>query len=465
MNVTFYSFTKRVNSTKQPGGGALSASVNLKAGSSTLSPHISLLWQGGGSPAAYNYAYIPSYLRYYFVKNWTYEERQWVAELTVDPLASWRSYIGSASKYVVRASARHSTDTIDTMWPTKSTFLTQGALAGDSLGWANYGSGGGIYVITVIGKNNISGGGSVASQYQLSGPTLQTMINNMMDGVQGAYNAALGTTTIREAVQNMLMLPWRFSTDLSQYIKNLMWFPCLFPSAGASPINLGMYNVLGSVATVSAPLVMFSGSCALPSVGAGRERWEYLAPYGSYWFKMLPFGVIPIDPVDAVDGSTITYTVGVDSMSGLGTLTLSIDGRVIATRCAQIGIAVPYGGSAPNYAGAITAAAGIAEAAQSERGLSAAAVGSAIGSMSTHGFASGSAGGGGALEGVGHVYYRVLDHVDIDNDDSGRPLCETVTLSSIPGYIMCKDGEVAAPCTDRELSMIESYLKGGFYYE
>lgn len=463
MNVVFYTFSKKLNSTKQPSGGT-SYTVTLKSGSSVLAPHIGILWQGGGSPAALNYCYISAYGRYYFVKNWTYEERQWWADCTVDPLASFKAYIGAESKYILRSSASHKTDTIDKMWPSKSTFLTEGAIAGSSLGWANYGSNGGTYVITVIGKNNYAGGNAVCTQYECGGPALQILINNMVSAVDGWYNAQLGATTIREAVSNILQMPYRMTTDLSQFIKGVMWFPFSFPSAGSFSVNLGIFNV-GSASAVSAPMLMFSGSCALPGVAAGKERWEYMAPYGSYWFKMLPFGMFELDPADVVNGSSLTYSVGVDSVSGLGTMTLYIDSKVVATQSAQIGIAVPYGSAAVNYAGAITAAAGVAAAMQSETGLTAKAVGAAIGSAATRGFTGGSAGGGGAIEGVGHLYFHVLDHVAIDNAESGRPYCDTATISSLPGFLMCKEGDVDAPATADELSAIESYLTGGFFYE
>lgn len=466
MNVTFYTFSKKLNSTKQPGGGT-AYTVTLKSGSSVTAPRIGILWQGGGSPAALNYAYIASYGRYYFVKNWTYEDRQWWADLVVDPLASYKSYIGASSKYILRASASHRADTIDTMWPAKSTFLISGALAGSSLGWANYGSNGGTYVITVVGKNNYAGGNAVCTQYQCGGPALQILLNNMMSAIDGWITGAQSSTTIREAVWNLLNLPFRMSNDLSQFIKGVMWFPFSFPSAGVFSVNLGMFNV-GSASAVSAPMLMFSGTCNLPGIAAGKERWEYMAPYGSYWFKLLPFGMFELDPADVVNGSVLTYTVGVDSVSGLGTLTLSIDSdsgnKVIATQSAQVGIAIPYGSAAPNYAGAITAAAAVAGAINGEV-ASKELIGASIGTAATRGFTGGSAGGGGALEGIGSLYYHVLDHVAIDNAESGRPYCDTATISALPGFIMCKEGDINAPATASELAAIESYLTGGFFYE
>ena len=51
MNVTFFTFAKKVNSTKRPSGGS-SYSVTLKEGCSILQPSIRLVWTGTGSPAS-----------------------------------------------------------------------------------------------------------------------------------------------------------------------------------------------------------------------------------------------------------------------------------------------------------------------------------------------------------------------------------------------------------------------------
>lgn len=463
MNVTFSTFQKKLNSTARPAGGAAYDCI-VKDGTSTLHAKIGLQWPGSGNPTAYNMCYIPDFGdvgRYYYIQNWYYEDRIWWCDCKVDVLATYKTFIGSSTKYVLRAASDHDPTIPDSMAIPKSSYVDEGALAGESLGWANYGSGGGTYVITVIGKNNTTAS-EVCSQFQVSGSTLQQIIDGTCDAVEGWYNGHLSSTTIREAIQSLLSAPFRVTTDLSQYIKNVMWFPFRFPS-GTGNLYLGMFRQAYGVATVASPLRMFTGSCNLPT-GRSAEIWEYGAPYGSYWFKMLPFGMFELDPMDVLTNSTIDYTVGVDSVSGLGTLTLSIGGRVIATRSAQIGIAVPYGGSSPNYAGAITAAAGLAGAIQSDKGLTAGAIGDAILSVSPRGFSAGTAGGGGALEGVGHVYYRVLDHIPVDVTEAGRPLCDYRALSSLTGFIQCRDGDVQAPATAAELAEIESYLTGGFFY-
>lgn len=473
MNVTFYQFSKKLNSTALPSGSGSTYDCILKDDSSILKPRIGLKWDGSGSaPANLNYAYIPKYLRFYFVSNWTYSERQWWADLTVDPLASHRGPIGSSLKYVLRSSNTHDPLAIDNMWNATAEVVGAGTIAGSSLGWADYGNGGGTFVITVIGEQNTVTSNSVAVQYECSGSQLQTMIQSLFTDVNGAINQAIGgAATELDALKEILRLPSRFSTDLSQYIKGIMWFPFSFPSSGGIQMRLGVHPV-GVYDVVGSPMRVFSGSVATSGQLYGREKWECLSPFGRYWFSMQPFGMIDIDPYVAVDSPTLTYSVAVDSLSGLGILTLYADAgagggsrRILATRCAQIGVSVPYGSIAPNYSGAINLAAGLAAmTGHPDVGALLGGIGSAA-SMGFPSHSSGTAGGGAALEGEAYFCYEVFDHVAIDNAESGRPLCNTVQLSSIPGFILCKEGDVAAPATDQELAQISSYLTGGFFYE
>ena len=116
MNITFYTFSKRVNSTARPSGGTVYA-VIIKDGSGIVSPSISLKWSGSESPVAFNYAYIPDWGRYYWVTNWTYYDRQWTADLRIDVLASYKSQIGASNQYVVRAASAYDESIVDGLYP------------------------------------------------------------------------------------------------------------------------------------------------------------------------------------------------------------------------------------------------------------------------------------------------------------------------------------------------------------
>ena len=116
MNVTFYNFSKRRNSTKRPSGGT-SYTCLLKEDTSTARPSIAIKWNGSSSaPAGFNYCYIPDFGRYYWVNSWTYSERQWIAACSVDVLATYKTEIGGSSKYVLRAASDYDPEVIDTLY-------------------------------------------------------------------------------------------------------------------------------------------------------------------------------------------------------------------------------------------------------------------------------------------------------------------------------------------------------------
>ena len=70
MNVTFYTFAKRENSTAQPGAGITSKTYDckLKENTSIINPTIEIVKEAAQNYTdllSYNYAYISDFGRYY----------------------------------------------------------------------------------------------------------------------------------------------------------------------------------------------------------------------------------------------------------------------------------------------------------------------------------------------------------------------------------------------------------------
>lgn len=488
MIVSFYKMDKRLNSTKLPSSAPFVeyTSVILKSPSSVVNPTIAIVEKGVGNPVPYkcNYAYIADYGRYYWVDNWTFQDHQWVASLRVDPLATYKTQIGAESKYVLRAASDYNPEVVDTLYPATSEYLQTYASPFTLSSWSNYGdtNSPGNYVVTVVGKDNASGSNAAVAMFNLQGTSVQQLINNMMNAIDGTLNGMQSARDIGESLYNILLAPSRLTDDLSKYICNIMWFPWSFATngaAGSGNLYLGMYNCLPNQWPISSPMRVDSVTVSLAGIpAAGAEPWEYLAPFANYYLDWQPFGVIPLDPVDVVNCAELLLTVTVDAMSGLGLLevraneTAGVPGRIVATRTAQVGVAVPYGGTAPNYAGAITGAMSVASTASAwlngnaSGGELAGAIGSAASASSPNGFSSGTSGGGAGIHRSGAVYGRIMKHTDTDPTEHGRPLCEIRTLNTLSGYVKCADGHISASgATQAELAAVESYLTGGFFYE
>lgn len=99
--VYLFKFKKRNNSTKKPG-----LSDGEKYGCEIFEPFTvtapTLLFKATGV-FEYNYTFIPEFNRYYFVKEWTFENGLWKATTEEDFLSSWKTQILNSEQYVERS--------------------------------------------------------------------------------------------------------------------------------------------------------------------------------------------------------------------------------------------------------------------------------------------------------------------------------------------------------------------------
>ena len=62
-----------------------------------------------------------------------------------------------------------------------------------------------------------------------------------------------------------------------------------------------------------------------------------------------------------------------------------------------------------------------------------------------------------------YSYYKLLVNEDLAH--RGRPLCQSKTINTLSGFIMCSDAHAEIPCFDEERQQIVNYMNTGFYYE
>lgn len=172
MQATFYQFAKRTNSTKRPSGGQ-GFGIDLKAPCNIIDPEIKIATQR--DPTGYNYCYLPTFSRYYWVKNWTYSDGLWTASLTVDTLASYRDQIGNSTEYVVRSSAKYDPKIVDNLYPTKATITTR-TIYSNSTPFTDDPENGsrGFFVVAVNAPGHVSFGGAI--YLAMSGTTFQKLM-------------------------------------------------------------------------------------------------------------------------------------------------------------------------------------------------------------------------------------------------------------------------------------------------
>ena len=226
-NVNFYNFTKRENSTKQPDVQATTYACIVRTGTGILSPTIEIEMDLSNDPSLFNYAYIPAFERYYFVEEWVFEKRLWTARLSVDPLATYRSFIGNTDLYVLRAAAEYDGSIIDNLYPTKtgSTFSSDVL----TLPWAStidYG----VFILGVVCNNAHYGS---LNYYAVGSEDMAGIVRSLMNDVVTSANDFDFDDASQQLQLNLI--------DPLQYIKSCVYIPV---AIGNIPGTSGSGNVI-----------------------------------------------------------------------------------------------------------------------------------------------------------------------------------------------------------------------------
>lgn len=79
---------------------------------------------------------------------------------------------------------------------------------------------------------------------------------------------------------------------------------------------------------------------------------------------------------------------------------------------------------------------------------------------------SGSSGGFAALSELLYIQWYFQKIVDDDPTHYGRPLCKTVQINTLSGFVLCQNGDdLVVSCTPAERQALLAFMEAGFYYE
>ena len=462
--VQLYTLSKRDNSTKRPTGTGTQFSCILKAGSGIMAPSLAFDLGIANDPSGYNYAYIPAFERYYFIEEWYFDRALWTATLKVDVLATYKTEIGSSSLYIMRAAGAHNGNIIDTLYPAKSGCSFDSSSVNNPW-WSS--------ISWVVGTVSRAGNMGSLAYYGMGSTAMVTMCQNLLDNTV-TENNGFSWDDCSQALQLSLV-------DPMQYVKSCM----------ALPVPLSDISNIGSMAAVyafnwntgatgykiaQAPYINKSFSFTIKKHPDTSSRGNYVnsAPFTNITLTMPPWGCIDIDTSVTCNASTVDADVRIDPITGKGILTVSCNGIVLSRVEAQLGVPISLSSVTRDYVGAASGLAGAVGGGAAGAAIggvggaiigAAAGVGNAIGSLvpraSTVGTTGGFASGMGAFK-LDHQFFRPIND---DNTHNGRPLCEVRQISTLSGYMMVQDGDVAITGTSMEDRMIRNYLEGGFYYE
>ena len=451
IDITLYAFSKRENSTKLPDIAGYTISGEIKHGCSIVAPVIHIK-NAGLLPLNYNYCYIPSFKRYYYINDWTIEGGIWSASLNVDALASWRSNILNSSEYVLRNSKTYDNSIIDNFYSTKSKVTKQM----DSVTFFD-----GTNLSTGSFIVGILGGGTLGVTYYLMTLTqFQQIINKLTD--DPTY---LDIKDISNELVKGLVNPFQYFTRAYFLPFGNNWIGGI----SAPDVQVGWWKTGVSCNRIKEDnTIGLSKSFTIPKHPQASSRGVYLngAPFSRYSINFMPFGNIVLDANLLKDATTLNVNTYTDVLTGDTILKIYADDVIVGTASANVSASIPLSSVTSNVGGMVTSLVGAASSFLMGDYLSTAGnVGNALDSALPQANTRGSQGGFMTAKEQCSLISEFYELVPEDLEHRGRPLCQKKTLSTLTGYTVVADADLKAPCTRAEIQTIKNYMEGGFYIE
>lgn len=492
--VTFYSFSKKLNSTKRPDNTVTSVTYNcdIKDSSSVLNPVLLVSYDFNSKiEGLYNYCYIPIWNRYYFIRNYSYASGLWEISLNVDVLATWKPYIGNTRAFIARSASKVSTEFID-----DKVIPTWYADIASSYNTSNFFGGGekGTYVLGVKGPSDDSTSGAI-TYYALTQTGMNKLLNTLCDSAFAEY-------------QDIAVEILKSQYDPYNYIASCRWYPYTVASSKqVTAIKLGWYTVTvpsGQCGIAVADQFFFTNTLRIPKHSQENIVGKFLNSTKFFTINMyLPgYGVYELNPDVVAQTEFLEVHLTVDHATGQGIYTLDLhDDLIINSPIAilncNIGVDIPittmqlnapYLNPSSSLGGIITKTLGmigevVFPSSEIKKGFYASdelrsggwtiptfittiANGSNLSVNSV-----GSTGNRAAYEvgpngGAEIAIWGVSSLVRAPNyDDVGYPYFKEDLISNHNGYLSVINPHITAPATNEELVNINNFVEGGFFYE
>ena len=464
MNITYWTnFSKRTNSTKQPTGGT-QATVRLKEPCGISAPTFIC----SGIPDSVKY--IQAFGRYYFVSEVTHNGGLIEISCVSDPMATFKSDIGSYSAWVERSQSNYDLNANDTYnQPTNDyDIATKSAnVSGVSFDPS------GTYIIGVMGKNASAANNAngIATYYAMTAFAM-TQLGNVIN-----------TTGFLQNLINEF-------TNPMDCIISCLWLPLSLTSLPGT--NSEIY--LGSNATGVTAKLLSGRQIGTPSPDSIAliypdnipRDYRRNAPYSTA-VVYLPFiGTVPLDLDIVYPVDSFTYTCHIDIFTGDIIYDIYKSGQIISSYSGNCATQIPLSASGYSSLGVSTGilstiggVAGVVATVASEGAalpVIAAAAGAVSGAVSAsnsakiHTTINGSSSSAiGVYSGtqiqITYITRKPLHSPSAIIARAGGVCNKQLTISSLSGYVKCNGASIDINGFDSDRAAINSYLNSGFYYE
>lgn len=453
VSVNVYTFAKKRNSTKQPSGAGQVYNCLLKDGTDVWAPTFIFSTNPGTSRN-----YLSAFGRYYYIDRLEYIPPHWHVTCTLDPLASYKTEIGSASLYVTRAdnSVNWDKDITDNLPIDVGPYSYTDTISPYPFDYPDTG----YYVVTLAGSLNSNGCTHVVftpSQYE--------------DFVQDFLDVGLWD------MPSIVDDTWKSQINPIDYIQDVRWYPFV-PGivSELKPIYVNGWKTNANGYAMNENYIYHrTVGCTLHRHPDALTYGTFLngAPYARYTLVDPFFGTIVIDPTIVAVYNTIGYDLYVDPSCGMGHVRITAeavdhDPIIIADRTAQFGVPVLF--SQETHGGVQGVLGSVGNTVSNLlSGNIAGAVGSFIGLTSEFGSTklqtTGSVGSRAMYKFNIMIYSEFQRVKPIDYTTMGKPICKTLTISTLSGFVQVAKGDVAVAAPSWVADTIKTTLEGGFYYE
>ena len=455
MNIECFNFAKEPNSTSQPSGSGRVVSCVLKDDCSIMHPVFLL------SSWSMTDNYIKWNSRFYWIEDIviiTNDHAEY--HCREDVLATFKSYIGSSSQYILRSAHAYNGSLIDTKYPALTSIVRSESTFNGNIGSSITGNG--FFVLGLMNGSTVSSGG--ITYYALG----ETQMQNLLQFMYGGTWLDTSGATINTALQKELVNPM-------QYISSIVWFPFSTDIYGSYPVENPVFGwwtatgVLGSRIDAGSFVQVFSETIQLPRHPQASNKGTYLncEPFTRHTLFFYGFGQIPLDASQFAESNNAVFTLSVDLSTGDAKLTISDNSpKVLQQMYGKMGAPVQISQLSQSLTSPLTnvisGAVGLAYGNVVGFGQG---ILSGIESMMPQCERSGATGSRMAYLKKPTILTECRQIASEDNAHLGRPLCMRGTISSYPGYNVVENADINFACNYSELTEIKSFMESGFYYE
>ena len=468
MTVRFYTtFGKRKNSTKVPAATDtyIDKTCTLKQPSSIhdLVLQVQQSASLGGVLDTYTYAYVGAFRTYYFVQDVIVIHDGLVEyHLVEDVLATYKFLIGTVRAHVMYSSSGYDNWINDARIAVSSDRNVYGAKTGSAVL-----SSVGCYVLTVYDAQNLSSVTGFGQSYLLNASAM------------GVVRRWFGSNSIMSALNAY------FNGKALDGVFDCIWIPfdyTWFSSVSPADIHIGNHdnNSDGfpfSTGDVCCRLINYAIHTTQITIGVNRSTpldFRSVEPYTTGMLYLPGIGKIDLCMNDWKGETDITIDMVMEAITGnVKYIIKKSNGMVIQECSCNLAARCPLGQMVHDGTGIINGALTAIGGAASENPASAlAGMGQSLLAMFKHA-PSITGGVGGSRTTIAYPYIAEIEfrRKTEDPDDAyyitqrGRPVCQTVLLSSLAGYIQCEGASIGGSITDHERDEINNFLNTGFYYE